>query len=92
MPFTPYTYTVLINPVTVSLAYQNHSVNPVVPLLPSLQRAVGKFASAVLALPKSIIKLPKLILQHVIRVAKVLGQEASFQLCGGLVGAVCFMT
>ncbi|KAL2097108.1 hypothetical protein ACEWY4_006315 [Coilia grayii] len=36
----------------------------------AFQRAVGKFASAVLALPKSIIKLPKLVLQHVIRVAK----------------------
>ncbi|XP_041959521.1 piezo-type mechanosensitive ion channel component 2 [Alosa sapidissima] len=36
----------------------------------AFQRAVGKFASAVLALPKSIIKLPKLILHHIVRVAK----------------------
>ncbi|XP_028832958.1 piezo-type mechanosensitive ion channel component 2 isoform X2 [Denticeps clupeoides] len=38
----------------------------------ALQRAIGKFASAVLALPRSIIKLPKVILQYIIRAAKFL--------------------
>ncbi|XP_035384168.1 piezo-type mechanosensitive ion channel component 2 [Electrophorus electricus] len=36
----------------------------------AFQRAVGKFASAVLALPRSIIKLPKTILQYLIRATK----------------------
>ncbi|XP_076837893.1 piezo-type mechanosensitive ion channel component 2 isoform X4 [Brachyhypopomus gauderio] len=36
----------------------------------AFQRAIGKFASAVLALPRSIIKLPKTILQYLIRAAK----------------------
>uniref|UniRef100_A0A3B4E1R7 Piezo-type mechanosensitive ion channel component n=1 Tax=Pygocentrus nattereri TaxID=42514 RepID=A0A3B4E1R7_PYGNA len=36
----------------------------------AFQRAIGKFASAVLALPRSIIKLPKTILQYIIRAAK----------------------
>ncbi|KAJ8337163.1 hypothetical protein SKAU_G00383830 [Synaphobranchus kaupii] len=36
----------------------------------AFQRAIGKFASAILALPKSVVKLPKTILQYVIRVAK----------------------
>ncbi|KAM6948367.1 piezo-type mechanosensitive ion channel component 2 [Aplochiton taeniatus] len=38
----------------------------------AFQRAVGKFATAVLALPKSIIKLPKTILQYFIRAGKFL--------------------
>ncbi|MCJ8745068.1 hypothetical protein PDJAM_G00126250 [Pangasius djambal] len=36
----------------------------------AFQRAIGKFASAVLALPRSILKLPKTILQYLIRAAK----------------------
>ncbi|XP_038859228.1 piezo-type mechanosensitive ion channel component 2-like [Salvelinus namaycush] len=36
----------------------------------AFQRAIGKFASALIALPRSIIKLPKTILQYVIRAAK----------------------
>ncbi|KAF4788894.1 hypothetical protein TURU_157112 [Turdus rufiventris] len=36
----------------------------------AFQRAIGKFASAILALPKSIIKLPKTILQYLIKAAK----------------------
>ncbi|XP_030629584.1 piezo-type mechanosensitive ion channel component 2 [Chanos chanos] len=36
----------------------------------AFQRAMGKFASALLALPRSIIKLPKTILQYIIRAAK----------------------
>ncbi|KAK1337611.1 hypothetical protein QTO34_002244 [Cnephaeus nilssonii] len=36
----------------------------------AFQRAIGKFASAILALPKSVIKLPKTILQYLIRAAK----------------------
>ncbi|XP_071780421.2 piezo-type mechanosensitive ion channel component 2 [Centroberyx gerrardi] len=38
----------------------------------AFQRAIGKFASAVLALPKSIIKLPKTILQYVVKAGKFL--------------------
>ncbi|MGH0140399.1 UNVERIFIED_CONTAM: hypothetical protein FKN15_042818 [Acipenser sinensis] len=40
----------------------------------AFQTAIGKFASAILALPKSIIKLPKTILQYVIRAAKFVYQ------------------
>ncbi|XP_062843387.1 piezo-type mechanosensitive ion channel component 2 [Trichomycterus rosablanca] len=40
----------------------------------AFQRAIGKFASAVLALPRSILKLPKTILQYLIRAAKFLYQ------------------
>ncbi|KAI4532799.1 hypothetical protein MG293_017207 [Ovis ammon polii] len=40
----------------------------------AFQRAIGKFASAILALPKSIIKLPKTILQYLIRAAKFVYQ------------------
>uniref|UniRef100_H3B3G1 Piezo type mechanosensitive ion channel component 2 n=1 Tax=Latimeria chalumnae TaxID=7897 RepID=H3B3G1_LATCH len=40
----------------------------------AFQRAIGKFASAILALPKSIIKLPKTILQYIIRAAKFVYQ------------------
>ncbi|KAM4705939.1 piezo-type mechanosensitive ion channel component 2 [Rhinophrynus dorsalis] len=40
----------------------------------AFQRAIGKFASAILALPKSIIKLPKTILQYLIRAAKFIYQ------------------
>ncbi|RXM29721.1 Piezo-type mechanosensitive ion channel component 2 [Acipenser ruthenus] len=40
----------------------------------AFQRAIGKFASAILALPKSIIKLPKTILQYVLRAAKFVYQ------------------
>uniref|UniRef100_A0A8B9LFH1 Piezo-type mechanosensitive ion channel component 2a, tandem duplicate 2 n=1 Tax=Astyanax mexicanus TaxID=7994 RepID=A0A8B9LFH1_ASTMX len=36
----------------------------------AFQRAIRKFASALLALPKSVIKLPKTILQYAIRAAK----------------------
>ncbi|XP_045061985.1 LOW QUALITY PROTEIN: piezo-type mechanosensitive ion channel component 2, partial [Coregonus clupeaformis] len=36
----------------------------------AFQRAIGKFASALIALPRSIIKLPQTILQYVIRAAK----------------------
>ncbi|XP_036410203.1 piezo-type mechanosensitive ion channel component 2-like [Megalops cyprinoides] len=36
----------------------------------AFQRAIGKFASALLALPKSVIKLPKTILQYIVRAAK----------------------
>ncbi|XP_018079667.1 piezo-type mechanosensitive ion channel component 2 isoform X2 [Xenopus laevis] len=36
----------------------------------AFQRAIGKFASALIALPKSVIKLPKTILQYLIRAAK----------------------
>uniref|UniRef100_A0A3B4DJB2 Piezo-type mechanosensitive ion channel component n=1 Tax=Pygocentrus nattereri TaxID=42514 RepID=A0A3B4DJB2_PYGNA len=36
----------------------------------AFQRAIRKFASALLALPKSVIKLPKTILQYTIRAAK----------------------
>uniref|UniRef100_A0A9J8CC37 Piezo-type mechanosensitive ion channel component 2a, tandem duplicate 2 n=1 Tax=Cyprinus carpio carpio TaxID=630221 RepID=A0A9J8CC37_CYPCA len=36
----------------------------------AFQRAIRKFASALLALPKSVIKLPKTVLQYVIRAAK----------------------
>lgn len=35
------------------------------------QRAIGKFASALVALPKSVIKLPKTVLQYIIRATKV---------------------
>ncbi|XP_070774836.1 piezo-type mechanosensitive ion channel component 2 [Enoplosus armatus] len=38
----------------------------------AFQRAIGKFVSAVLALPKSIIKLPKTILQYVVKAGKFL--------------------
>ncbi|XP_044075319.1 piezo-type mechanosensitive ion channel component 2 isoform X3 [Siniperca chuatsi] len=38
----------------------------------AFQRAIGKFVSAVLALPKSIIKLPKTILQCVVKAGKFL--------------------
>ncbi|KAM3865799.1 piezo-type mechanosensitive ion channel component 2 [Diretmus argenteus] len=38
----------------------------------AFQRAIGKFASAVLALPKSIIKLPKTVLHYVIKAGKFL--------------------
>uniref|UniRef100_A0A8C5GXQ7 Piezo-type mechanosensitive ion channel component n=1 Tax=Gouania willdenowi TaxID=441366 RepID=A0A8C5GXQ7_GOUWI len=38
----------------------------------AFQRAIGKFVSAVLALPKSIIKLPKTVLQYVIKAGKFL--------------------
>lgn len=41
----------------------------------SLQRAIGKFASAILALPRSILKLPKTILQYLIRAAKVSAKD-----------------
>ncbi|XP_074404520.1 piezo-type mechanosensitive ion channel component 2 isoform X7 [Zonotrichia albicollis] len=40
----------------------------------AFQRAIGKFASAILALPKSIIKLPKTILQYLIKAAKFVYQ------------------
>ncbi|XP_063307643.1 piezo-type mechanosensitive ion channel component 2 [Pelobates fuscus] len=40
----------------------------------AFQRAIGKFASALLALPKSVIKLPKTILQYLIRAAKFIYQ------------------
>ncbi|XP_077126303.1 piezo-type mechanosensitive ion channel component 2 isoform X5 [Ranitomeya variabilis] len=40
----------------------------------AFQRAIGKFASAILALPKSVIKLPKTILQYLIRAAKFIYQ------------------
>uniref|UniRef100_A0A674NBV1 Piezo type mechanosensitive ion channel component 2 n=1 Tax=Takifugu rubripes TaxID=31033 RepID=A0A674NBV1_TAKRU len=38
----------------------------------AFQRAIGKFVSALLALPKSIIKLPKSILQYLIKAGKFL--------------------
>ncbi|XP_034038368.1 piezo-type mechanosensitive ion channel component 2 [Thalassophryne amazonica] len=38
----------------------------------AFQRAIGKFVSAVLALPKSIIKLPKTVLQYIIKAGKFL--------------------
>ncbi|XP_067109113.1 piezo-type mechanosensitive ion channel component 2 [Osmerus mordax] len=38
----------------------------------AFQRAIGKFASALLALPRSIIKLPKTILQYIVRAGKFL--------------------
>ncbi|XP_067331483.1 piezo-type mechanosensitive ion channel component 2 isoform X3 [Channa argus] len=38
----------------------------------AFQRAIGKFVSAVLALPRSIIKLPKTILQYVVKAGKFL--------------------
>lgn len=37
----------------------------------SSQRAIRKFASALVALPRSVIKLPKTVLQYLIRAAKV---------------------
>ncbi|XP_069709861.1 piezo-type mechanosensitive ion channel component 2 isoform X4 [Phaenicophaeus curvirostris] len=40
----------------------------------AFQRAIGKFASAILALPKSVIKLPKTILQYLIKAAKFVYQ------------------
>uniref|UniRef100_A0A8C3R868 Piezo type mechanosensitive ion channel component 2 n=1 Tax=Cyanoderma ruficeps TaxID=181631 RepID=A0A8C3R868_9PASS len=40
----------------------------------AFQRAIGKFASAILALPKSIIKLPKTILQYLIKAGKFVYQ------------------
>ncbi|TSR27764.1 Piezo-type mechanosensitive ion channel component 2 [Bagarius yarrelli] len=40
----------------------------------AFQRAIGKFASAVLALPRSILKLPKTILQYLIRATKFVYQ------------------
>ncbi|XP_072220008.1 piezo-type mechanosensitive ion channel component 2 [Leuresthes tenuis] len=40
----------------------------------AFQRAVGKFVSAVLALPRSIIKLPKTVLQYVVKAGKFLYQ------------------
>ncbi|XP_029971241.1 piezo-type mechanosensitive ion channel component 2 [Salarias fasciatus] len=40
----------------------------------AFQRAIGKFVSAVLALPKSIIKLPKSVLQYVVKAGKFLYQ------------------
>ncbi|KAG8442206.1 hypothetical protein GDO86_011126 [Hymenochirus boettgeri] len=40
----------------------------------AFQRAIGKFASALIALPKSVIKLPKTILQYLIRIAKFIYQ------------------
>ncbi|KAH0617821.1 hypothetical protein JD844_016445 [Phrynosoma platyrhinos] len=39
-----------------------------------INRAIAKFASAILALPKSVIKLPKTILQYLIRAAKFVYQ------------------
>ncbi|OXB66770.1 hypothetical protein ASZ78_003015 [Callipepla squamata] len=47
----------------------------------AFQRAIGKFASAILALPKSIIKLPKTILQYLIKAAKVLGILIVLRVC-----------
>ncbi|KAA0718548.1 Piezo-type mechanosensitive ion channel component 2 [Triplophysa tibetana] len=41
-----------------------------VPKKSAFQRAIGKFASALVALPKSVIKLPKTVLQYIIRAAK----------------------
>ncbi|XP_070700828.1 piezo-type mechanosensitive ion channel component 2 [Pempheris klunzingeri] len=38
----------------------------------AFQRAIGKFVSAVLALPRSIIKLPKTVLQYVVKAGKFL--------------------
>ncbi|XP_072296798.1 piezo-type mechanosensitive ion channel component 2 [Eucyclogobius newberryi] len=38
----------------------------------AFQRAIGKFVSAVIALPRSIIKLPKTVLQYVMRIGKFL--------------------
>ncbi|KAJ8272895.1 hypothetical protein GJAV_G00094700 [Gymnothorax javanicus] len=38
----------------------------------AFQRAIAKFASALLALPKSVVKLPKTVLQYLIRIAKFL--------------------
>ncbi|XP_015247000.1 PREDICTED: piezo-type mechanosensitive ion channel component 2 [Cyprinodon variegatus] len=40
----------------------------------AFQRAIGKFVSAVLALPKSIIRLPKTVLQYVVKAGKFLYQ------------------
>ncbi|XP_058274705.1 piezo-type mechanosensitive ion channel component 2 isoform X2 [Hemibagrus wyckioides] len=40
----------------------------------AFQRAIGKFASAVVALPRSILKLPKTILQYLIRAGKFVYQ------------------
>ncbi|XP_057713162.1 piezo-type mechanosensitive ion channel component 2 isoform X2 [Corythoichthys intestinalis] len=40
----------------------------------AFQRAIGKFVSAILALPKSVIKLPKTVLQYVVRAGKFLYQ------------------
>ncbi|XP_043923294.1 piezo-type mechanosensitive ion channel component 2 [Protopterus annectens] len=40
----------------------------------AFQRAIGKFASALIALPKSIIKLPKTILHYLIKAAKFVYQ------------------
>ncbi|XP_078544278.1 piezo-type mechanosensitive ion channel component 2 isoform X2 [Lissotriton helveticus] len=40
----------------------------------AFQRAIGKFASALIALPKSILKLPKTILQYLIRAGKFVYQ------------------
>uniref|UniRef100_A0A3Q0T344 Piezo type mechanosensitive ion channel component 2 n=1 Tax=Amphilophus citrinellus TaxID=61819 RepID=A0A3Q0T344_AMPCI len=40
----------------------------------AFQRAIGKFVSAVLALPKSIIKLPKTVLQYVVKTGKFVYQ------------------
>ncbi|KAM6918193.1 piezo-type mechanosensitive ion channel component 2 [Xenentodon cancila] len=40
----------------------------------AFQRAIGKFVSAVLALPKSVIKLPKTVLQYVVKAGKFLYQ------------------
>ncbi|KAL6104091.1 piezo2 [Pungitius sinensis] len=38
----------------------------------AFQRAIGKFVSALLALPKSVIKLPKTILQYIVKAGKFL--------------------
>ncbi|CAN9502681.1 unnamed protein product [Ophioblennius macclurei] len=40
----------------------------------AFQQAIGKFVSAVLALPKSVIKLPKTVLQYVVKAGKFLYQ------------------
>ncbi|XP_007564241.1 piezo-type mechanosensitive ion channel component 2 isoform X6 [Poecilia formosa] len=40
----------------------------------AFQRAIGKFVSAVLALPKSIIRLPKTVLQYLVKAGKFLYQ------------------
>uniref|UniRef100_A0A669DJT6 Piezo type mechanosensitive ion channel component 2 n=1 Tax=Oreochromis niloticus TaxID=8128 RepID=A0A669DJT6_ORENI len=40
----------------------------------AFQRAIGKFVSALLALPKSVIKLPKTVLQYVVKAGKYMYQ------------------
>lgn len=54
------------------------------------QRAIGKFASAVLALPRSILKLPKTILQYLIRAAKV-SLKGYACVCLGVFLCVCLL-